>query len=110
MEPITYIKRKVDYLETYLSDIKEELGRLEGNNFKPASEPIVDKSSKLAENAEVDIKRLISDEAYRIRTAIKLMKKPSMRGLADMLNVSERNLYRKMRKNKIDFKEEKWNR
>jgi len=114
MEPITYINNRVNALELsfYRSmlELKEELSRLEGNNAKVVNGSVAAPIAKPTKEVVADIRLLISDEAYRIRTAIKLLDKPTVKRLADMLGFSERTLYRKLRMNNIDFSEEKFDR
>ena len=78
MQPIEFLKHKTDRLEVMLIEIRKEINRMELKGLR--------------EN--YDIKRLISDEKYRIRVALTECKTNSE--AAKLLQISERTLYRKM--------------
>ena len=78
MQPIDLVKKKADHLEILLQEIRFEIDQLELKN----------------QHGKYNTMRLLSDEKYRIEVA--LVESKTLREAADMLNFSERTLYRKM--------------
>ena len=104
MKPLDYIKKRMFLLESSLNELKGELERLESN--APIRQEIIKiVESPIISNSEIDVKRLLGDETYRITLAIGISK--TLKDCADILGTCERTLYRKLRSNNIDYKKTK---